>query len=108
MQFHFSVPEVFMFQQYFGFKKLTAAPGISKKLIAGLALSLLGTGLASADVELLNVSYDPTRELYQEYNPHFVKYWQEKTGEKVTVRQSHGGAGKQARGGSDGRGADGV
>ena len=95
-----------MFQQYFGFKKLTAAPGISKKLIAGLALSLLGTGLASADVELLNVSYDPTRELYQEYNPHFVKYWQEKTGEKVTVRQSHGGAGKQARAVIDGLEAD--
>jgi sulfate transport system substrate-binding protein len=46
---------------------------------------------------LLNVSYDPTRELYQEFNREFVSYWQEKTGEKVTVLQSHGGSGSQAR-----------
>jgi sulfate/thiosulfate-binding protein len=45
---------------------------------------------------LLNVSYDPTREFYQEYNQAFRQYWQQQTGDKVTVRQSHGGSGKQA------------
>lgn len=46
-------------------------------------------------VELLNVSYDPTRELYQEYNQAFQTYWKDKTGEDVTIQQSHGGSGKQ-------------
>jgi sulfate transport system substrate-binding protein len=49
------------------------------------------------DVELLNVSYDPTRELFKEYNDQFAQYWQKKSGEKVIIRQSHGGSGKQAR-----------
>ncbi|MDO8520074.1 MAG: sulfate ABC transporter substrate-binding protein [Deltaproteobacteria bacterium] len=61
---------------------------------------------AWADVTLLNVSYDPTRELYQEYNAAFAKYWLAKKGEKVTVNQSHGGSGKQARSVIDGLGAD--
>ena len=52
---------------------------------------------AQADVTLLNVSYDPTRELYQDFNAAFAKHWQAKTGEKVTIKQSHGGSGKQAR-----------
>ncbi|MGA1870458.1 MAG: sulfate ABC transporter substrate-binding protein [bacterium] len=51
----------------------------------------------SSETEILNVSYDPTRELYQEFNEVFQKYWKEKTGESITIRQSHGGAGKQAR-----------
>jgi len=57
-------------------------------------------------VTLLNVSYDPTRELYQEYNAAFAKYWQEKTGQEVTIDQSHGGSGKQARSVLDGLEAD--
>lgn len=57
-------------------------------------------------VELLNVSYDPTRELYQEYNQAFQTYWKEKTGEDVTIQQSHGGSGKQGRSIIDGLEAD--
>ncbi|MFB6467328.1 sulfate ABC transporter substrate-binding protein [Cytobacillus sp. Hz8] len=57
-------------------------------------------------IELLNVSYDPTRELYQEYNAEFAKYWKEKTGQTVTVKQSHGGSGKQGRAIIDGLEAD--
>jgi sulfate transport system substrate-binding protein len=61
---------------------------------------------ASAALSLLNVSYDPTRELYQDFNAAFVKHWKEKTGESVTIRQSHGGSGKQARSVIDGLDAD--
>lgn len=57
-------------------------------------------------VELLNVSYDPTRELYQEYNKAFAKHWKEETGQEVTVNQSHGGSGSQARAVIDGLEAD--
>lgn len=73
-----------------------------------LALALLFAGSASAfaDVTLLNVSYDPTRELYQEFNASFAKYWKAKTGETVTIKQSHGGSGKQARSVIDGLDAD--
>lgn len=63
---------------------------------AGLLLILLSGGALAKDIQILNVSYDPTREFYQEYNPAFSKYWQAKTGDKVQVRQSHGGSGKQA------------
>ncbi len=75
-------------------------------LTALLALSLLIGETAFADRTLLNVSYDPTRELYQDFNREFVKYWKEKTGETVDVQQSHGGAGKQARAVIDGLEAD--
>ena len=61
---------------------------------------------ADKPVELLNVSYDPTRELYVEYNAAFHKYWKEKTGQDVTIQQSHGGSGKQARAVIDGLKAD--
>ncbi len=61
---------------------------------------------ASANVTLLNVSYDPTRELYQDFNAAFTKHWKEKTGESVSIRQSHGGSGKQARSVIDGLEAD--
>ncbi|WAK02322.1 sulfate ABC transporter substrate-binding protein [Methylobacter sp. YRD-M1] len=71
-----------------------------------LAASLLVSSAAFADRTLLNVSYDPTRELYQQFNQEFVKYWKEKTGETVTIQQSHGGAGKQARAVIDGLDAD--
>lgn len=57
-------------------------------------------------VELLNVSYDPTRELYQEYNEAFARYWKEQTGDTVIINQSHGGSGKQARSVIDGLEAD--
>ena len=62
----------------------------------GLALLLVATGAIAKDIQILNVSYDPTREFYEQYNKAFSKYWQGKTGDTVTVRQSHGGSGKQA------------
>jgi sulfate transport system substrate-binding protein len=61
---------------------------------------------AAEQVVILNVSYDPTRELYQEFNAAFVKHWQAKTGQKVTIKQSHGGSSKQARAVIDGLEAD--
>jgi sulfate transport system substrate-binding protein len=61
---------------------------------------------ATADVTLLNVSYDPTREFYQQFNAAFARNWQEKAGEKVVIKQSHGGSGKQARTVIDGLDAD--
>ncbi len=73
-------------------------------LVAALAVGLVSPSFAQTT--LLNVSYDPTRELYQDYNAEFVKYWKSKTGETVTIRQSHGGAGKQARAVIDGLDAD--
>nr|WP_132543383.1 sulfate ABC transporter substrate-binding protein [Plasticicumulans lactativorans] len=60
----------------------------------------------AADVSLLNVSYDPTRELYSDYNKAFADYWKTRTGDTVTVKQSHGGSGKQARSVIDGLEAD--
>ncbi len=80
--------------------KLTSA-----LLTGALALALTGTSYA-AEISLLNVSYDPTRELYQEYNAAFAKYWKAKTGDTVTVKASHGGSGKQARSIIDGLEAD--
>ncbi len=65
------------------------------KLFLALGCSLAVTAPAK-DITLMNVSYDPTRELYKEYNVAFAKYWKEKTGDQVTVQQSHGGSGKQA------------
>ena len=61
---------------------------------------------AGKEITLLNVSYDPTRELYQDFNTAFARHWQEKTGDKVTIKQSHGGSGKQARAVIDGLEAD--
>ncbi len=61
---------------------------------------------AQKDVTILNVSYDPTRELYQDFNEAFSKYWLAKTGQKVSFQQSHGGSGKQARSVIDGLAAD--
>jgi sulfate/thiosulfate-binding protein len=69
-----------------------------------VAASLVGS--AQAQTTLLNVSYDPTREFYHAFNPEFARYWKDKTGETVTLRQSHGGAGKQARAVIDGLEAD--
>ncbi|AKP33788.1 sulfate ABC transporter substrate-binding protein [Yersinia aleksiciae] len=67
-----------------------------RKWGVGLSLLLLASGAMAKDIQLLNVSYDPTREFYQEYNQAFSKHWEQQTGDKVTVRQSHGGSGKQA------------
>jgi sulfate/thiosulfate transport system substrate-binding protein len=72
-------------------------------LVFGLALQSFAQG---APVTLLNVSYDPTRELYQDYNAAFAKYWKAKTGQDVTVQQSHSGSSKQARAVIDGLQAD--
>jgi sulfate/thiosulfate-binding protein len=80
----------------------------SRTLLAALAVSAsLATGSASAkSVELLNVSYDPTRELYTDYNAAFSAYWKGKTGDDVEIKQSHGGSGGQARSVIDGLQAD--
>src|SRR6202142_4647271 len=76
-------------------------------IVIALILSLSVSGLAqAAPVTILNVSYDPTRELYQDYNAAFAKYWKAKTGQTVTIQQSHGGSGKQARAVIDGLEAD--
>jgi sulfate transport system substrate-binding protein len=77
------------------------------RLFATAALLGASAVLASAkDSELLNVSYDPTRELYVEFNKAFAAHWRAKTGDTVTVKQSHGGSGKQARAVIDGLPAD--
>lgn len=81
--------------------------GIRTALALGCAVVLSASiAWAQGAVELLNVSYDPTRELYEEYNKVFADYWKQKTGASVTVSQSHGGSGKQARGVIDGLEAD--
>lgn len=72
----------------------------------GAALLLGASVHAHAQTTLLNVSYDPTRELYQEFNAAFAKHWKERTGETVSIKQSHGGSGKQARSVIDGLEAD--
>ena len=85
------------------FIKLSLATGT----VLAMALPLTPAfAQAKAPVTLLNVSYDPTRELYVEYNAAFAKYWKAKTGQDVTVKQSHGGSGKQARSIIDGLEAD--
>ena len=79
-----------------------------KSSLASLALlATLSVGsVHAAQIELLHVSYDPTRELYQEYNGAFAKYWKAQSGDEVVVSQSHGGSGKQARAVADGLEAD--
>ncbi|MGE5492171.1 MAG: sulfate ABC transporter substrate-binding protein [Actinomycetota bacterium] len=77
-----------------------------KKTLLAAALTLGLFGHALADVNLLNVSYDPTRELYQDFDAAFAKHWKAKTGETVTINASHGGSGKQARSVIDGLDAD--
>jgi sulfate transport system substrate-binding protein len=74
--------------------------------VALIILGILAPGGAANRVQLLNVSYDPTRELYQDYNPAFIRYWKAKTGQDVAINQSHGGSGKQARSVIDGLPAD--
>jgi len=77
-----------------------------KSLLLAILALVAGTGAFAKTIELLNVSYDPTRELYVDYNAAFAKYWKAKTGDDVVVKQSHGGSGKQARAVIDGQQAD--
>jgi sulfate transport system substrate-binding protein len=93
-----------------GIVSLLALAGLlsacSKNAGAGVAGSSSASAAGAAPVTLLNVSYDPTRELYTEFNAAFAKSWKEKTGQNVTVNQSHGGSSKQARAVIDGLEAD--
>jgi sulfate transport system substrate-binding protein len=77
-----------------------------KKIALIASAVLLSSATFAKDVKLLNVSYDPTRELYREFNTSFAKYWLAKTGDKVSVEQSHGGSGAQSRAVIDGLQAD--
>lgn len=78
-----------------------------RTFVAFASLALVAAGPAlGAETTLLNVSYDPTRELYQQINAAFAKQWEAKTGQKVTIKQSHGGSGRQARSVIDGLDAD--
>ncbi len=77
-----------------------------KPLLASVVIALSATSTLAASFELLNVSYDPTRELYQDYNKAFAKYYKAKTGDDVSIRQSHGGSGAQSRSVLDGLQAD--
>jgi sulfate/thiosulfate-binding protein len=81
------------------------------RILAPILLLILAQGACGGEtspkpVTLLNVSYDPTRELYQDFNREFVTFWKDKTGQDVKIRQSHGGSGKQARSVIDGLEAD--
>ena len=91
----------------------TAKWGLSLALTGALFLAACGnddanstSGAGKDNIELLNVSYDPTRELYQEFNEQFITHWKEQTGQDVTIQQSHGGSGKQGRSIIDGIEAD--
>ena len=77
-----------------------------KKTLTVLTAALLAVGATAKDITILNVSYDPTREFYDEFNQVFAAKWKAETGENVTIKQSHGGAGKQARAVIDGLQAD--
>jgi sulfate transport system substrate-binding protein len=77
-----------------------------KKLKASLLALAVAVPACAKEITLLNVSYDPTRELYQEVNKSFADYWKQKTGDTVVINQSHGGSGKQARAVIDGLEAD--
>src|SRR5471030_1537443 len=82
---------------------------MKKSLVLLIITLAVGLGFKSASaksVELLNVSYDPTRELYVDYNKAFADYWKKQSGDDVTITQSHGGSGKQARAVIDGLAAD--
>jgi len=87
---------------------------LTKRLVAKLSVTILvlaltlalGAPVRAQNQTILNVSYDPTRELYQDYNAVFAKYWKAKTGQTVTIQQSHGGSGAQARAVIDGLQAD--
>jgi sulfate/thiosulfate transport system substrate-binding protein len=79
---------------------------LTRLAVLSLSLAAMTPVAHSASVTLLNVSYDPTRELYEDYNKEFARYWKSKTGDDVQIKQSHGGSGKQARTVIDGLPAD--
>lgn len=84
---------------------------VTAAILLAMSVAGCGSGADSAaggnsEIELLNVSYDPTREFYAEYNKLFSEYWKEKSGQEVTVTQSHGGSGSQARSVIEGNEAD--
>ncbi len=82
-------------------------PKLITRLLALLAAACAMAGAAhAAQTVLLNVSYDPTRELYNDYNAEFIQFWKKKSGQTISIRQSHGGSGKQARTVIDGLQAD--
>jgi sulfate/thiosulfate-binding protein len=85
-------------------------PNWQRRLLLALGSAVFIGGAGSiaqaAEVTLLNVSYDPTRELYEDFNKSFAEYWKKKTGDTVTIKQSHGGSGRQARSVIDGLAAD--
>ena len=83
-------------------RRLFNALTLSAAAVVATLGAMAPTVAAAKEVTLLNVSYDPTRELYQEYNAAFAKYWKAKTGDDVTIKASHGGSGKQARSVIDG------
>jgi sulfate transport system substrate-binding protein len=95
-------------------QRATGAPvmtfrSLRRTALSTLAVALLATaslGVLAKDITLLNVSYDPTRELYVDFNKAFAAYWKAKSGDVVSVKQSHGGSGKQARSVIDGLEAD--
>src|ERR1700736_4967174 len=88
------------------FKEYSGRVGRPNLFALVLIALLVGSAARAASVSLLNVSYDPTRELYEDYNKAFAVYWKTKTGDALTVNQSHGGSGKQARSVIDGLEAD--
>lgn len=96
-----------------GFMKLAAVLTLSLALLSGCSSDKSGNeasaengGASKKSIELLNVSYDPTRELYDKFNKEFAAYWEAEKGQSVTIKQSHGGSGSQARSVIDGLEAD--
>src|SRR5471032_2925861 len=79
---------------------------LKKFVQSAILIGAVAQGAHAADITLLNVSYDPTRELYQDIDKSFAKDWKAKTGDTVTIKQSHGGSGKQALSVIDGLDAD--
>ncbi len=79
---------------------------LTRRLLLAAGVAFAAVPASAQNVSLLNVSYDPTRELYVEINAAFAKQWQAKTGQRVNIRQSHGGSGRQARAVIDGLDAD--
>lgn len=86
--------------------KLNTKPGLLVALGVAALFAGIGSMAQAAEVTLLNVSYDPTRELYVDFNKSFAEYWKRKTGDTVKINQSHGGSGRQARSVIDGLAAD--
>jgi sulfate transport system substrate-binding protein len=89
---------------------MTNNPNWQRRLLLAMTSAIFIGGAASgaqaAEITLLNVSYDPTRELYVDFNKAFAEYWKKKTGDDVKINQSHGGSGRQARSVIDGLAAD--